>query len=377
MTQDNLQKLLDFTSRCDSLRKKLTFGTTSLTPLNLEDERNKFFSILGYNPIFIYKKFDDRLAHNLLKNLRARLKTLPVPYELRNYLQTYLKDLKLLAKTKASIGSDDFAYYAKKLFAIDEYEIKEALLSLPNLDFENYSNNTLYNASQIAQIFETVLKEYNLCQYKVVVDDSNPYVIWTGTSTINIGSSIKRYAKNVKRLIVHEIETHALQRHNLSLYNNPFIKLVPYKEFNLYGEGLAVYNEIVTGTITKKAYNQYVLRLTAVSMLDKSFREIFDYLLQFVPAKQAFLITYRVKRGMRDTKKAGGFPKDALYLLGYKTILDYVNAGLRPEFLYISKNPHLSSLLLSENLLYQTDIKLPSFWRESYNTPHISPLAVV
>src|SRR3989344_3938863 len=340
MSKDNKQKLLEFTHTCNKLRQKLLFGTTSLTPINLEEEKIKFFASPTHNPIFIYKKFDATKADTLLKNLKQQLKTLKIPYDLRIYLQDYLKDLKLLEKTKLAIGTDDFAFYAKKLFKINEYDIHKTLLSLPSINFDKHESKKLYNAYEIAGIFEDVLHDqYNLDHFTVRVDEHARHTIWTGNTTINIGSDILRYDHNVARLIVHEIESHALQRYNLSLYNN---------------------------TIIKKAYNQYVYRSKAVSMLSLSFREIFNYLTQFISAGQAFLITYRVKRGMKHTAKPGGFPKDAFYLLGYKVILDYVKAGLRPEFLYISRNPYLSSLLLSQNLLLKTDLKLPTFWKKSY-----------
>src|SRR3989344_5993275 len=282
MSKDNKQKLLEFTHTCNKLRQKLLFGTTSLTPINLEEEKIKFFASPTHNPIFIYKKFDATKADTLLKNLKQQLKTLKIPYDLRIYLQDYLKDLKLLEKTKLAIGTDDFAFYAKKLFKIHEYDIHKTLLSLPSIDFDKHESKKLYNAYEIADIFEDVLhNQYNLDHFTVRIDEHARHTIWTGNTTINIGSDILRYDHNVARLIVHEIESHALQRYNLSLYNNPFIKLVPYREASLYGEGLAVYNEIMTGTITKKAYNQYVYRSKAVSMLSLSFREIFNYLTQF------------------------------------------------------------------------------------------------
>jgi len=370
MTEDSKQKLFNFTVLCDNLRKKLIFGTTILHPLNLDGEKAKFFDSPTYNPVFVYRKFDAKKVDTLLKALREELNTLRIPHELRSYLNEYLKDLRLLEKTKLAIGSDDFAYYAKKLFKIHDFEIQAALNNLSKIDFPQHKDLILYNAYEIAEIFRNTLhNKYQLWDFQVMVDENNKHAIWTGSKSISIGRSIKRYSHNVRRLIVHEIESHALQRHNLSLYDNPFVRLVPYKEFNLYGEGLAVYNEIMTGTITKKAYNQYILRLKAVRMLDKSFREIYNFLREFVLEKQAFQITYRVKRGMKHTAKPGGFPKDAMYLLGYKTILDYIKAGLRPEFLYISRNPCLSSLLLSQNLLSSADITLPSFWKINYNYP--------
>lgn len=361
MTDDTRQKLLLFTNHCDSIRKKLAFGTSSVTPLNFEEEQQKFFSSSTYNPVFYYRPYNLSQIDHDIKDLRSELSTLKIPRDLRYYLLDYIQNLRLLEKARKSIGNDDFGYYAKKLFQF-EFNAHDILRTLPVLNFNESQSARLYTAPEIAAVFEHVLlQQYGLSNFTVRIDHTRKHVIWTSNNTINIGCGIKRFERNVQRLIVHEIESHALQFHNLSLCNHPFIRLTKYRETSLYSEGLAVYNEIKTNTITKKAFEDYVYRLQAVGMLDKSFRQIYNYLSSLTSEKRAYMITYRVKRGMKNTIRSGGFPKDAAYLLGYKKIVDHINAGLRPEFLYITKTPYLTALLLQQNLLNQMDIKLPHF----------------
>lgn len=377
MIDEEYEKLLGFATYCNNIHKYLIFGTTSLTPLNFEEEKQKFLTSSTYNPIYYYKSFDAKPFENALKELRVILKSLRIPRDLKLYLEDYLLDLKLLEKTKKNIGSDDFAYYARKLFKYHEINFHTTSLSHPDCLSQEPPSNTLLTAPEIAGVFEDILhNRYGLTQFEVFVDSGKCNIIWTGGKSIHIGRAIKRYEKNVRRLVVHEIESHALQFHNLSLYNNPLMRLTKYGESHLYSEGLAVFNEVKTKTITKKTYEEYWYRLKAVEMLDQSFREIYTYLSHYLPEKRAFLTTYRVKRGMKHTVKPGGFPKDASYFLGYKTISDYVHSGLHLDYLYLTKSPQLTSLLLRNNLLSPVKIKLPNFWTNSAKIRLMQPTVV-
>jgi hypothetical protein len=99
-------------------------------------------------------------------------------------------------------------------------------------------------------------------------------------------------------------------------------------------------------------------------MLHKSFREIFDLLTNHVSKEKAFMITYRVKRGMGDTSQPGGYAKDASYLLGYKTVKNYIESGGDVEFLYLSRFPELGELLYDNELLQHDSILLPKYLQE-------------
>lgn len=370
MSEDIRKEVINFARSCDILRSKLVFGTTALTPVNLEEERLKFFASSTYNPVFTYNQVDLPFTEAHFRELRKQLDSLHLPHDLTSYLREYIQDLRLLYRTKKAIGSDDFSHYSKKLFKYSELVHKAGTTFQKQLTITKPEKEKMYSAVEIAEFFEYVLHDvYKMNNFTVCVDSDKGNIICTGTNKISIGKNVRRYNTNVLRLVVHEIESHALQFHNLSLHSHPFIRLTKYAESNLYSEGLAVYNEVQTGTITQKAYDEYWYRVKAVEMIDRSFREVYDYLRQHLSEKRAFQITYRVKRGMKNTKNAGGFPKDASYLLGYYAISEYVKSGLRPEFLYLSKSPYLTALLLRHGFLQKTNIKLPKFW-EYTNTTH-------
>ena len=120
-----------------------------------------------------------------------------------------------------------------------------------------------------------------------------------------------------------------------------------------------MYNEIASETITRAAFNAYYYRAKAVALMHKSFAEIYQALFRALGKHKAFLTTYRIKRGMSDTKKPGGYAKDALYLLGYFEIKRYLENGGRLAFLYLTQDPELGELLLKYNLLPVSEFYLP------------------
>ncbi|MCR4263663.1 MAG: flavohemoglobin expression-modulating QEGLA motif protein, partial [Candidatus Roizmanbacteria bacterium] len=61
------------------------------------------------------------------------------------------------------------------------------------------------------------------------------------------------------------------------------------------------------------------------------------------------------------TGKPGGFPKDALYLIGYKKVSDYLLAGGNVELLYRTQVPELGVLLARHGLLSSTPCQMPQF----------------
>ena len=87
-------------------------------------------------------------------------------------------------------------------------------------------------------------------------------------------------------------------------------------------EGLAVFSEYMSGSLTIKRLQKLAYRVIAVDSLAKgySFSKTFRLLHNTydLDKETAFYITLRVHRG-------GGFTKDYLYLTGLKKILDFYN----------------------------------------------------
>ena len=376
-TQNRI-RLTQFGKRLTNLSSKLTVGTSTLTPLNYSDEREKFFSSDTYNPIFYYSKNDTSGLHKEVQSLLEELGEISLPNNLSYYFYNALQSLSTDIDLIDAIGADSFAEIAADVFQYDTIDSNSLLQQSANISFNEPRNCKLQCAEEMSKNFTKYIEDLGI-DYSVTIDHFNDHIIRVGAKNLVIGAAVKRYCNNVERLIVHEVESHILQRHNLKNAHNPLLRIIPRSHLSLWGEGLAVYNEISSGIITRSAFETYYYRLRAVEKLEYSFREIFENLAQYVNPEKAFMITYRVKRGMGDTSQPGGYGKDAAYLMGYRKVSEYIANGGSIEFLYLSKYPQIGELLLEHEMLEITPVLLPAYLKKQktfshqYTTPS-SPL---
>lgn len=343
------------------LKRTLHIGTASLTPLNYIEEMTRFFSSKKYNPVYTYNKKELPNISKTVDEFKKHIDTMELPEELKEHFLDFLDDQNTLFLTKKSIGSQEFSEHAHKLFDWGSDRLDLLLSNTPKVEFTMHIKHKMQDAEKIKERFDKALARYNISGFKVKIDTFSPHIINVGHHTINIGSEIRRFECNVDRLVVHEIESHVLQTQNTKSSTTPLVEFSKYGNQNLYGEGLAVYNEVITRKITPSAFEMYYSRIKAVRLLHKSFREIFDALCETLTPQRAFVMTYRVKRGLSDTSAPGGFPKDAAYLLGFHEIENLMAEKFPKKLLYATRSPILSSLLSKYGLLETENVLTPKF----------------
>lgn len=363
IAKETTKKLERVAEKIIEAKKDLRIGTKSLTPLNYKEEMEKFFKSKTYNPKFKYKKQSLPKYDNTIDSLKKEIDSLKFPEDLKEHILNLLDDQKKLYLTKKSIGKKGFSKNAHSLFDWGSDRLDLLLANTPNVPFRIYEHHITRNAMQIKKQFEEVLAKYHLTDYKIKIDPISTHIISAGYKSVKVGNKIVRYDCNVKRLIVHEIESHILQTQNIKNAKTPLVELSSYGNQNLYSEGLAVYNEIATRKITPSAFEMYYYRIKAVRMINKSFREIYNSLIDPLRPKRAYVMTYRVKRGMSDTSEPGGFPKDASYLLGFHEIENLVNEGFPRKHLYLTKSPVLTTILLKYGIIDDKKVITPGFFR--------------
>ncbi len=357
-TIENLKKIAN---ECIRIKKILRIGTKSLTPLNYTEEMEKFFSSKKYNPQYVYNDTSLPPLLEIIDRLKNDIESIMLPDELKEHILEFLDDQKVVFLTKQSIGKDSFSDLAHQLFDWGSDRLDLLLTNTPKVEFKMHIKHKMQNAEMIKSRFEKVPAKYNIKGFTVNIDSFSPHIINVGNYTINIGSQIKRFECNVDRLIVHEIESHVLQAENTKKITSPLGEFTKYGNQNLYGEGLAVFNEITTRKITPSAYEMYYNLIKAVRNINRSFRQIFELLAEDLSPQRAFVMTYRVKRGLSDTSVPGGFPKDAAYLLGFHEIQNLVDEKFPKNLLYATRSPILSRLLSKYELLDTEKILTPKF----------------
>ena len=358
----NIKDLFYIARVGSQIRNELMVSSTPLTPINLEEETGKFLKSTKYNPRFIYKSPGLKRYDIVIDDLERKAELLDLPDDLFFHIIEYLNHLRLLYHARHSIGRPTFPVYAKLVFNWEIIKPEIVLKEIPKTKFDNENKTKLNNALEIRdKLKETIDKKYKIPNFDVRINNISKNLIFVNFDTIYIGKDIKRFQNNVERLIVHEVESHVIQNYNIRVSNNPLRTMSLFSASELYSEGLAVYNEINTKTITKKSFDNYYFRLKAANNLHLGFRELFDLLIaDGLTVKHAFNITYRAKRGMADTSKPGGFPKDSAYLLGYKAVLDYLKHNPEKN-MYYAKNPNLTNLLLKYDLIGEKRLLTPKF----------------
>jgi len=361
ISEKTKQNLLTIAERISVIKNKLMLSSSSLTPVNYAEEMDKFMHSDTYNPHYtyrdpIYNDYEDEYSQ-----IRQEIKKLQLPVDLNEHLEDIIRESETMYKAKISIGTSEFATNVSQLFNWGKDRLDLLLSNTPKVQFQLHNAHRLQDASKIRSRFLDVLASYNITDLPIVIDDFSAHIISITPSAIKIGNKVLRYECNVDRLIVHEIESHALQIVNVKRNANQLTDLTKYANKDLYSEGLAVYNEITTRSITPEAYQTYYNRIHAVRLLHKSFREIFETLGKDLPLHKAFITTYRVKRGMGETKEPGGFPKDAAYLLGYHEIESLISDGFSKKLLYATKSPVLTTLLNKYGLIDTKNLITPKF----------------
>ncbi|MFA5504733.1 MAG: tyrosine/phenylalanine carboxypeptidase domain-containing protein [Vulcanimicrobiota bacterium] len=163
----------------------------------------------------------------------------------------------------------------------------------------------------------------------MVRDDLETGLLCDGGNLL-IGSRVQVPASRVEPLLHHEVGTHLVTYYNgrAQPLNQLALGLADYIEFQ---EGIAVLSEFLSGHLSKPRLRYLALRVLAVDNMIKgaAFPESFRKLREAyeVPAKRLFDILSRVYRG-------GGLTKDAVYLRGLLSLLDYLREGgdLAPLF---------------------------------------------
>ncbi|MBU0576281.1 DUF1704 domain-containing protein [Patescibacteria group bacterium] len=254
-----------------------------LTPINLLEEKRKFFTDENYNPQFVYE--EKPAAQILYKHGYPQTKYL-------NLAQTILEK----------------AYYQR-----NENELNEL-------------KGTLVSQQKVTQKTIDFLDIYQLKnRFKIIW--SNSFVARTTITadTIKFKLPADFRQQDLLGMLYHEIGTHALRRINYE--QQPW-----YKSKKKYGfanylkteEGLAGLHSLFPLNF-QYAYYSALSYISVAFAQQHSFVELWNFLKKYVdhPEKR-WAKTLRKKRGLEDTSQPGGFTKDLVYFEGIVKVWKYL-----------------------------------------------------
>ncbi len=332
-----------------------------ITPTNLSEEYEKFIAKKkNYSPQLLYPSFDAKPYITELESLH--IDTTSKLGTFFEWIRTYLISF---AKSWAQIGTDTF--HTSHLFgevSDDLYSKAEKILQKNTYTPPEKKDKNI-TAQEVGHILLDTLKKYNLQGWHVIYKKN------TG-SVIHINGSAKQILlrkdelfseEHVKKLIVHEIETHALRAENGRLQKYKIlIAGLPF--YLATEEGLAIYNEEqmnVTPLQQKIILARNVIG-TKIAQT-KGFMEVYKEIRAYCKDNEtAFKVSARIKRGLHDTSKPGGFLKDHVYLQGYFLIKEFIKKGGDIKKLYAGKIGIGDIYLVEQKIINPPQI-LPTFLR--------------
>lgn len=305
-----------------------------ITPVNADEERERFLAGDTDEPAFVYRDLETDPAV-----LAAQIDQIPVDdlqdETLHHLLGAKHRELALQVQMLASRGGTEFRELSAELYGTVDPELRSAADGLvARLDARSSSSGRVDAATFLAAAQEEIDRyreiDADVSIHAEVRDDVSGVLVEGDTLLISDRASIPE--NRVRPLIMHEVGTHLVTQVNG--VGQPLktlgTGLAGYDETQ---EGLAVLGEIAVGGLTPFRLRQLALRVLTVDRMlsGASFRESFDAMREIgVPERPAFTTTMRVYR-------AGGHTKDAMYLRGLLDILAHLREGGRLDRLFLGK----------------------------------------
>ncbi len=325
-----------------------------LTPINFADENKRFLDAYNsgeiYNPTYKYLSFnsDGSYDFDIDESDISGLNKL---------LFDALQELNVEIEMYKSIGnSTRFTELSKRLYGIPNpmlSAVAEAILTEDmNVTTSTHEDARIISVLELKKAIEQRLIEYGF-EWNVILSDKMvaKVSVEPDCKTIFINSTKEYTLSDVKRLIVHEVDTHVLRSENGYL-RECFVLAYGTSRSLIHEEGLAIYNEYANNVLDKDTMKLYAGRFLACLNIDLSFYELFDMLKRKrLTESQALYIVSRIKRGISDTSLPGGFIKDYVYFQGF---FDVKNAVESESSMY--KRMYYGSIGLGECELMSSEI---------------------
>lgn len=291
-----------------------------INPVNLTVERNKFLKRNSYQqPNFNYKQLDInpyKFREQLYKLPVDSIDDASISQLYRHVIDNLANKIELLT----SIGTDDFVYNSLKYYGEPkQQDIANAKFLLHLTAEPEFQDEVKLSADEAVEYFKAQASEWGL---KCRVEKSSKIVAKAMVNNEKAQLLINKES-NFSEKEAHAFAFHELGIHMLTTLN---AKKQPLKVFSLgltgntyTQEGLALYSEYCSGSLTVNRLQNIALRVIAVHyMLQhgdfvKTYHSLInDYAME---KHAAFTLTTRVYRG-------GGFTKDYLYLKGFIDVLN-------------------------------------------------------
>lgn len=316
-----------------SLLSKLRMPTALVfTPINLEEEKKKFFNSDTYEPHFNYRVIKNN-NKEILKNLSSLKKIIDVDPRISDFY-IHLIDSKNDANTLMhSVGNNDliseisYKKYGKPsslLFRNSARVLRGNTESYNLVKYPNISKKDMLDYDQIKDIFQIVFNSFGLDDWSVVPSSNIPKngaKVGVKARQVLLDPNIERSKFKLKKTLVHEVGTHVLRSVNGSNSGFEALSKSNLPSYLDIEEGLAIWNESYMDVLTLRWLKEKAAMVWGIYIGEKlTFRQLYNSILGVLPKKSAFGVTYRIKRGLGDTSYPGIYSKDIVYFRGFRKV---------------------------------------------------------
>jgi hypothetical protein len=329
LSLDEIDKLL-----CHAATEALPLS--HLDPTNSADERAKVEADPRYDPVFTYAT----QPREKIEALCNKLEALELPgfgvgvffRQARDYLCKRIGQ-------RLNLANDQ--HWEEQLYpSVPDrvLQLARRILSQPASAARPVERP--FRATDQVRLVTGRLRQYGLHDWRVEV---KPNLAATNTDpanrVINLRADLQASMEEMKRLVVHEIDTHVLRAANG--YSQPYhifaVGAVP--SYMMTEEGLAVVNEERMGYIDVPRTRMFAARtIASMAALTQPFHLVYAEMRDYgFSHADAYNITRRVKRGLGHTAEPGGFVKDHVYLWGRVLVEEFVLGGGDLSRLYVGK----------------------------------------
>ncbi|MCB9282955.1 MAG: DUF1704 domain-containing protein [Lewinellaceae bacterium] len=332
-----LDRLIDL---CEADRAYRSFRKSyslkeDITPVNLGEQKQLFFQAIdqggAYNPVFQYEKRSFEQVLPVLDDLLGRFRSIDHPLSER-YAKRVADEIDWIVSFQKR--GDDFPSWLSALHGFPEageLEYARGILDHPR----NYvPPSEDLDALHAAEKVREKLEEEGHLGWEVTLA---PMVAKISVNSVQKKIQLKPEARfsaeEIKRLLVHEIDSHVLRHENGN--RQPFsIFATGFPDYLATEEGLAMLAEMRSGLFEPSNEIKYALRLVLSDLCrEQSFFELYQYASRYVSPDAAFDMVVRIKRGLTDTAVAGGYTKDQVYLKGFLAVKDLPDETLSKLFI--------------------------------------------
>lgn len=302
-----------------------------INPTNIESEKEKIIKNPDYNPQFTYPEVE----HDFNK-VQEQLHSIddhnsPLGEILNQKRNLFIDKCEMMLLR----GTPKFTIFAKKIYGLPSKEVLDKAVSFFTLESEKEPKTI--SSTYAANMLQAELNHYGFNYTVHERDMSSSAMVLVSKRKLFVRKNFMFSAKFVRRLITHEIGTHVLRAENGR--EQPFMLFFHgFPDYLKTEEGLAVVNEERFGLLNNSEMKNYAARAMAVKMaMTKDFSEIYRYMGEFFSPNTAFRLALRAKRGIADSSKPGGCPKDYVYIDGYLKVKEFIDNGGSINDLYYGK----------------------------------------